>query len=82
MDASPARTRRTWSLAAKEMIVAEASAPGGNVSVVARAHSVSVQQVFRWRREAQKAAVAETSVVFVERNRCSQATSLSSTGGA
>jgi transposase len=50
LDVSPARTRRTWSRAGKEMIVAEASAPGANVSAVARAHGASVQQVFRWRR--------------------------------
>ncbi len=66
LDASPARTRRTWSLAAKEMIVSEAIAPGANVSAVARGHGVSVQQVFRWRREAQKAAAADSSVSFVE----------------
>ena len=66
LDVSPARTRRTWSRAAKEMIVAEASAPGANVSAVASAHGASVQQVFRWRREAQKATREEASVAFVE----------------
>ncbi len=54
-----------WSRAAKEMIVAEASAPGANVSAVARAHGANVQQVFRWRREAQKAVAAEAPVAFV-----------------
>ncbi|MGJ0509339.1 MAG: transposase [Methylocystis sp.] len=66
LDVSPARTRRTWSRAAKEMIVAEASVPGANVSAVARAHGASVQQVFRWRREAQPATRTEASVAFVE----------------
>lgn len=66
LDVSPARTRRTWSRAAKEMIIAEASLPGANVSAVARAHGASVQQVFRWRREAQKAARIEPPVGFVE----------------
>ncbi len=66
LDVSPARTRRTWSRAAKEIIVAEAIAPGANVSAVARAHGASVQQVFRWRREAQKATRTEASVAFVE----------------
>ncbi len=65
LDASPARTRRTWSGSVKERIVAEAIAPGANVSAVARAHGVSVQQVFRWRREAQKAVAAEAPVAFV-----------------
>jgi transposase len=30
--------------------------PGANVSAIARAHGLRVQQVFRWRREAQDAA--------------------------
>jgi transposase len=54
LEASPARTRRIWSQAAKDLILAEASVPGANVSAVARAHGVSVSQVFHWRREAQK----------------------------
>jgi transposase len=58
LEASPARTRRIWSKAAKELILAEANVPGANVSAVARAHDVSVHQLFRWRREAQKAAIS------------------------
>lgn len=54
LEASPARTRRTWSQSAKDLVLAEANVPGANVSAVARAHDVSVQQVFRWRREAQR----------------------------
>jgi len=65
LDVSPARTRRTWSRAAKELIVAEAIAPGANVSAVARAHGASVQQVFRWRRAAREATQEEASVAFV-----------------
>jgi transposase len=61
LEASPARTRRTWSKAAKDLILAEANVPGANVSAVARAHEVSVHQLFRWRREAQKAAMAASS---------------------
>ena len=56
LEASPARTRRIWSQAAKDLILAEASAPGVNVSAVARAHDVSVSQLFHWRCEAQKGA--------------------------
>ena len=74
LDASPARTRRTWTRAAKEMIVAEASVPDANVSAVARAHGVSVQQVFRWRREAQKSGEADSSLSFVEVSRVEKAT--------
>jgi transposase len=52
LDASPAAPRRRWSAAAKERIVAAASAPGANVSAIARAHGLSPQQVFTWRRHA------------------------------
>ena len=62
LEASPARTRRIWSRAAKGVILAESSVPGANVSAVARAHGVSVHQVFRWRREAQKAIAASGAV--------------------
>lgn len=61
LEASPARTRRIWSQAAKDLILAEASAPGINISAVARAHGVSVSQLFHWRREAQKGARTATS---------------------
>lgn len=61
LEASPARTRRIWSKAAKDLILAEANVQGVNVSAVARAHDVSVHQLFRWRREAQKSATPETS---------------------
>lgn len=50
---APRERRRTWSQAAKDLILAEANVPGANVSAVARAHDVSVHQHFRWRREAQ-----------------------------
>jgi hypothetical protein len=46
LEASPARTRRIWSRAAKDLILAEASVAGANISAVARAHGVSVHQVF------------------------------------
>lgn len=52
LEASPARTRRVWSRAAKERILAEANVPSINVSAVARAHGVNVAQLFRWRRDA------------------------------
>ncbi len=56
LDASPAVPRRRWSATAKERIVAEASAPGANVSAIARSHGLSPQQVFTWRREAVRRA--------------------------
>ena len=57
LEASPARTRRIWSQAAKDLILAEADVPGANVSAVARAHGVSVHQVFRSRRGAHHPAI-------------------------
>ena len=84
LEASPARTRRIWSQAAKDLILAEASAPGVNVSAVARAHGVSVSQLFHWRREAQKeariatsgAAATEPTLSFVEMTRTPKAESV------
>ena len=52
LDASPAVPRRRWSDEAKARILEEAMTPGANVSAVARAHAVSPQQVFAWRRKA------------------------------
>jgi transposase len=52
LDASPATPRRRWSASAKERIVAAASEPGANVSAIARAHGLTPQQVFTWRRQA------------------------------
>ena len=46
--------RRRWSVEEKARIVAEASAPGAAVSEVARRWQVCAQQVFGWRREAQR----------------------------
>jgi transposase len=62
LEASPARTRRTWSQAAKDLMLAEAKVPGANVSAVARAHDVSVHQLFRWRREAQMRSAPSRTV--------------------
>jgi transposase len=52
LDASPPLLRRRWSAGAKARIVEESMTPGANVSAVARAHGVSPQQVFAWRRKA------------------------------
>jgi len=46
--------RRRWSVEEKARIVAEASVPGVAVSEVARRWHVCAQQVFGWRREAQR----------------------------
>lgn len=61
LEASPATPRRRWSAAAKERIVAVASEPGANVSAIARAHGLTPQQVFTWRRQmANKSRKPET----------------------
>lgn len=52
LEESPPLLRRRWSAEAKARILEEALAPGVNVSAVARAHQVSPQQVFAWRRKA------------------------------
>lgn len=44
-----AETRRVWSLAEKRAIVAEASAPGVNVSQIARRHGMKPSLLFRWK---------------------------------
>lgn len=83
LEASPARTRRVWSRAAKERIVAEASAPDANVSAIARAHGVRPQQVFRWRREAQsEAEVRRPALSFVELASTAAGAPVLSTAGA
>ena len=43
--------RRRWSVEAKAAIVAEASRPGGSVSLTARRHGRHPNQVFTWRRQ-------------------------------
>jgi len=52
LDESPPLLRRRWSAETKARILEESLAPGANVSAVARAHHVSPQQVFAWRRKA------------------------------
>jgi transposase len=52
LDESPPLLRRRWPVEAKTRILEEALAPGVNVSAVARAHGVSPQQLFAWRRKA------------------------------
>lgn len=48
---SGAERRRGWSAEQKRAIVAEAFAPGGSVSAVARRVDVVPGQIYRWRRE-------------------------------
>jgi transposase len=65
-----AETRRRWSQAEKQAIVAEASAPCTNVSAVARRHGISPSLLFRWMKDfasadAKTARPAETAFLPV-----------------
>jgi transposase len=44
--------RRRWTLDEKARIVAETLTPGSIVSLIARRHGLTPQQLFAWRREA------------------------------
>jgi len=50
--------RRRWTLDDKARIVEETLEPGASVSVVARRHGLTPQQLFGWRREARKRSEA------------------------
>ena len=50
--------RRRWTVDDKARIVAETLEPGAAVSVVARRHGLTPQQVFGWRREARQRSEA------------------------
>ncbi|TFZ57740.1 transposase [Methylorubrum sp. Q1] len=50
--------RRRWSANDRARILEETLVPGAVVSVVARRHGLSPQQLFTWRREARQAAAA------------------------
>jgi transposase len=44
------RARRSWSKQKRRQIVEETLKPGASVSLVARAHDVNANQVFKWRK--------------------------------
>jgi len=48
-----AERRRRFSVEQKLAVVAEASAPGANISEIARRHELVPAQVFKWRRLAE-----------------------------
>lgn len=55
LTAEPVRSRRKlrhWSDEDKARLVAEALAPGSNVSAIARSHGLDPSQVYAWRRKA------------------------------
>jgi len=60
-----AETRRRWSRAEKLAVVAEASAPGVNVSEIARRHGIKPSLLFRWKNQ-----VADATEGSVEPANC------------
>ena len=60
-----AETRRKWSDAEKEAIVAEAAQPGANISAVARRHGIKPSLLFRWRRLARDSPIHPTAPAFM-----------------
>ena len=55
--------RRRWSADDRARILEETLVPGAVVSVVARRHGLTPQQLFTWRREARQAAIAAPAFV-------------------
>ena len=47
-------TRRFWSKQDRRQIVEETLKPGASVALVARAHDVNANQVFKWRKQYRK----------------------------
>ena len=58
-------TRRQWSKAEKQAIVAEAERPEANISAVARRHGIKPSLLFRWRRLARDAQERPSTPAFV-----------------
>ncbi len=54
-------TRRRWTDSEKRDIVEESMAPSNSVPAVASKHGVSASQVYRWVRQYQRGAAAESS---------------------
>jgi transposase len=60
-----AETRRRWSDAEKQAIIAEAARPDANISAVARRHGIKPSLLFGWRRMAREAQAHTSRAVFV-----------------
>ena len=60
-----AETRRRWSEAEKEVIVAEAARPDASISAVARRYGIKRSFLFRWRRMARSAQVRAPEAAFI-----------------
>lgn len=58
-------TRRRWSEAEKQAVVAEAERPGVNISAVARRHNIKPSLLFRWRRLARDGEGRQSAPAFI-----------------
>ena len=58
-------TRRRWSEAEKDAVVAEASGPCTNVSAVARRHGIKPPLLFRWLKERRGGPIPTNAPCFV-----------------
>ena len=56
--------RRRWPPEQKALIVAETYGPGETVSAVARRRGLTPQQLFTWRREAQRVRTGSSRMAF------------------
>jgi transposase len=56
--------RRRWAPEQKALIVAESYEAGETVSAVARRHGLTPQQLFSWRRQAQRMQAGASRVAF------------------
>jgi transposase len=58
------RVRRWRSIAEKRRIVELTLQPGASVALVARAHGVNANQVFKWRRAFERGELSEPGAAF------------------
>jgi transposase len=59
------RVRRWRSVAEKRQIVQLTLEPGASVAVVARAHGVNANQVFKWRREFERGELEDACAALI-----------------
>jgi transposase len=56
------RVRRWRSVAEKRQIVKQTLEPGASVALIARAHGVNANQVFKWRRAFERGELVDSAV--------------------
>jgi transposase len=55
-------SRRSWSLAEKQQVLAEMAVPGAIVMEVARRHGIAQSLLYRWRQDAATAALSAAAL--------------------